>query len=604
MMIDHFNRPRCEKRRAALVLALAFALSATSRASAEVFSPRVVDADRPDVFELRTLAHDPSWAKLTDNAFAEGLFRWLTDDDRGLRLVERAPWEGTDKLAEFATVADPLKTLAVYGYGDRRALAGAFAATWEASGRGRACLTVVDGQLIAEVEYGGQRHAFDVAGKMAVTPATSKPRYHAVPTGHTLEFVLRRGERFTRWFQPQGDRWQMTDAEGKDKKLCELWDKPPRGPKAKDDSTRSLVAHGQFVYEPNLKDDPADFRDGVYNADNVEVTGGGLTLAKTGEGFAIFAVQSPYIIVPELGKLEDPKDDHDASVVELDAAEVTVTYSKDYGATWLGLETKMFPARLDLTQQVGGSYGYLLRVDLKGQPGKSVVRSLKITTWVQVAPGLLPAVRPGKNTFTLKTGDAEGKPTFPVVVDASTADENGFLRPVIRPPREYNPGHANRRVIGPFTARVAASPRSSIAWLTVGGSFACDPKQPQAAQVKLGYALERPAGFLTIDVSPLPADQSHEHFHLDVPIALEQPAGAVYLQCEGQPALNQFRVTAHCVRDEPRPSTPLKITHRWKEGETPREHSVELTDRGEYSFEAGAELVNDSIEFAVGGWRK
>jgi hypothetical protein len=71
------------------------------------------------------------------------------------------------------------------------------------------------------------------------------------------------------------------------------------------------------------------------------------------------------------------------------------------------------------------------------------------------------------------------------------------------------------------------------------------------------------------------------------------------LTAEGQPALNQFRMTAHCVRDEPRGSTPLRITHRWTEAGAPRENVVELTDRGDYEFEAGIDPVNESLELTV-----
>lgn len=564
-------------------------------ASAEVLSPRVTQGDSPDPYNLSTIVRHPSWKDLSDADFARAVFNWLTDAHHGLRAVERGPWEGTDKVAEFGQVSDPLKTLAVYGYGDRRALHGAFAAIWEASGRGRARLAeTVDGKLVAEVEYGGAWHGFDVAARDVIAQPTTKPRYHAVPASHTLDFALRRGERFTRWWRPQGERWHCTDAEAKDAKLRKDWDAAPRGPKL--DGT-SLIAHGQFVYEPQWQQNAADFEDGVYNSDNVDVTASGLTLVKPGDGFVIFEVHSPYIIVPEVGKLEDLKDDKDASVVELDAAEVAVSYSRDYGATWLTLETKTFPAKLDLTAQVAGGYGYLLRIDLKGQPGKSIVKSLKIATWVQVAPGLLPAVHDGTNSFSLKTGDAEGRPTFPVVIDASTADENAFLRPVIRPPKEFAPGHPQRRVIGPFTARVAAPPQTRIAWLTIGGSFAFDPQETRHAA--FGYSLDRPSDFQPIALPELPADQSHPHYHVDATLRLDAPAPTVYLHGEGQPALNQFRATAHCLRDQPRAAAPLRITHRWTSAGTPREHTVELTDRGEYEFDAGTDVVNESIEFFV-----
>jgi hypothetical protein len=580
---------------AALVLATAGTLSA------EVIAPRVIASGQPDAIDLASLARHPDWAPLDNASFAQTVLMWLTDEFRGVTIVERGPSEGVDKTPEFAAVADPLKTLAVYGYGDRRAVCGALAALWEASGRGRARLAMADGQLVAELQIDGEWRAFDVAARTSLSAAASQLRYHAVPTGHTLSFALRRGERFTQFFQPQGERWQAADSDTKDAKLRTFWDQPPRGPKSSGDTPRPLYSHGRFVYEPLLKGSAADFLDGVYDFGNVEVTADGLTVQRAGEGFAIFQVQSPYVIVAELNKLEDPKDNKDASVAELDGADITAMYSRDYGATWLSLETKSFPARLDLSSQVAGGYGYLLRIDFKGQPGKSVLRSLKMETWVQLAPGLLPAVKTGQNKFAFKTGDADGRATLPVVIDASTADENGFLRPVIRPPREFRPGDASRRVIGPFTARIAAPPHCRIAWLSVGGSFACDVKDPASAQASIGMSLEGPANFHVVELPKLPADHSWEHYHLDVPIRIGAPAAAVYFRGEGRPALNQWRMTAHCVRETPRSVSPVQITHRWTEAAAAREHAVQLTGGGDYALDAGNDVANVSIEFAVPG---
>lgn len=568
---------------------------------AEVYAPRLVGPDHPDAYNLATLAAHPVWNQLQPQARAEALLAWLTDPSQGLVVVETGVREGTDPVAEFGLVGDPLKTLAVYGYGDRRALAACLAALWTAGGWGQARLALRADTpgWVAELEVDGVWRAYDVAGRALVSGKTQQPRYFPVPRGHTLGYVLRRGERFTQWWSPPAERWRLSASELQDAAWREQLETPPRGPKAPGQGRPTpLHTLGQFVYEPSLRGSGHDVADGITTASNVTVTAGGLTLQQPGEGFVIFAVQSPYIIVPEVGQLEDPKDDREAAVVELDGSNLTVSCSLNYGITWQAVEAKSFPARLDLTSSVAGHYGYWLRIDLKGKPGEALLRSLRFTTWVQMARRLFPAVRPGRNAFAIRTGDHRGDPTFPVLLQASTAEENSFLRPVIRPPRTFQPGHPQQRVVGPFTARLLAPPGAKIAWFTLGGSFAF---AGEASTAWLGYALEQPRAFQQLPLPVVPAEHTSEHYHHDVDVELPSPAAAVYVQAEGRPALNQFRLTAHCRWDQPRTVSPLRITHRWTEGGQPREFSTTLVGPGEYAFDAGAEVVNELVEFFVPG---
>lgn len=573
----------------------------TAPLRAEVYAPRLVGPDHPDAYSLATLAAHPAWSQLHPQARAEALFAWLTDPSRGLGLVEGGVREGTDPVAEFGLVGDPVKTLAVYGYGDRRALAACLAALWTAGGGGQARLALrADApQWVAELEVEGVWRAYDVAGRALVSGETRQPRYFPVPQGHTLGYVLRRGERFTQWWSPPAERWQLTASELQDGAWREWLETPPRGPKVPGQAGQTpLHTLGQFVYEPALRGSGRDVADGLMTASNVTVTAEGLTLQQPGEGFVIFAVQSPYIIVPEVGKLEDPKDDREAAIVELDGSNLTVSSSVNYGSTWQTLETKSLPARFDLTSSVAGQYGYWLRIDLKGQPGGAVLRRLRFTTWVQMARRMFPAVRTGRNTFVLRTGDHRGDATFPLVMQASTAEENSFLRPVIRPPQTFQPGHPQQRVVGPFTARFSAPPGAKITWFTLGGSFAL---AGESSSARLGYALEQPRAFQQIPLPGLPKEHTYEHYHLGVDVQLPRAAQAVYVQAEGRPALNQFRLTAHCRWDQPRTVSPLKITHRWTEGGQPREFTTTLLGPGEYTLDASAEVVNEWVEFFVPG---
>ncbi|HUQ71779.1 MAG TPA: hypothetical protein VM165_19775 [Planctomycetaceae bacterium] len=597
-------------------------LSSTGVVDAAVYAPRVTVAGDADPYSIETWAQDAAWKDLSDAEFAGKLFALLTDERRGLTVTEQSPREVADPVPEFAAVADPVKLQQVYGYGSARVIAGAMAAAWQASGRGRARVVerIETKEWWTELESSGRWWLFNVPGREAfpqpngfmtleelqqardLKPATLRRHEFAAPTGHTLDLILRRGERFTRYFQPQGKRWRLSADEAKDAKLRKVLENEPVGPKAIGETKRPLVANGVFVYEPNLITDAADYTDGVLASGNVAITEQGLSVVKDGEGYAIFEVASPYVIVPELGKLEDAKDDKDASVVEIDAKGATLSFSPDEGATWITLETKEFPARVDLTSNVSGLSGYLLRIDLKGKPAEAAVKSLKITTWVQLNAGALPAVQTGANRFASRTGDAFGERTRAVVVTANTADENSFLRPVIRPPQEFKPGDKTGRVLGPFTLRLGTPYAAKIAWFTVGGAFANDPASPATASASIGYATGQPAGFTSLELPTLSQQHGGANSQIDQRVRLDPPANTVYLAMEGQPALNGLRLMAHVIEDRPREVSPLVITHRWTEAGAMKEHAFTTADpSAEYAFDAGAEVVNESVEMRVDG---
>ena len=60
----------------------------------------------------------------------------------------------------------------------------------------------------------------------------------------------------------------------------------------------------------------------------------GLTLTREGEGYAVFEVRTPYVIVPIVGRMEATADDREASVVEIDGSGLGLSISLDHGLTW------------------------------------------------------------------------------------------------------------------------------------------------------------------------------------------------------------------------------------------------------------------------------
>lgn len=605
----------------------------------QVASPRVVAVGAPDTLSITTWARSLGGIDVSNRDFALRLLNSVADPSQGIRLQSAGPLEGADPVLDFARVTDPVKLRQVYGWGDERQLAGSFVAVWEASGRGRGRLLMFEASphVFAEIEADGVWWVFDVARNTAfptsetqfatfdalttqpklwqrergpgfyadsdpepvrqlMTSGTPQRQYDAVATGFATGITLRRGERWTWFATPQGPRWALSSHDLKNKTLLTEWSQAPAGPK--DAAGRSLSANGVVVFEPTLTPAEGHFADGTIVSSNLEVSADGLRLQKAGVGWAIFSVQTPGPIVPDLGKLEDPKDDKQAAVLDIDGQGLTLSVSPDNAATWISLEAKANPAQVDLTPQVSGRYGYLLRVEVNGKVADVGVKHLKLTTWFQTSPRSLPPLESGANAYQLLTNDEYGLPTRAFTPPISTRDDNAFLAPVIRPPRGLQAGDAKERVTGPFTLRITPPLGTQLAWFRLGGRLAVVKDQPALSAIELGTAVLQPLGFEPIPVQPVPADHLGSDRQIDRTIRFDEPVPAAYARVEGRPALNDLRVTAYGIDPTSREWTPWTITHRWREGDQTQERTQPVAaDTSTYTVTAGAGAVMESLEF-------
>lgn len=631
-----------------IVLAGMLLVGFAAPAWARVYSPRIISNRTVDAYSARTFAAHPEWRDLPPAARAKAMFDYLTEQQTGLFPFGAGVVEAGEKSYEFGLVQDPIKVLNVYGYGNSVVFGPALAGLWEQGGSGQArtvrlsdlkhdaCEVLAEGRwryldldwrgvflspsqgLVSLDEArrdpslwqqprGPRFFPTEDLEKLSGQIANSRVEYRdsVASGGHTLDYVLRRGETFTRWWQPQGGRWLLGPDDAKDKSRIELLEREPRGPKSQSpEFSAHSHGNGQFVYQPDLKQSDVDFEDGVFDSSNVQVTDAGLTLAKGGDGWAIFEVRSPYVIVPLVGKLDDPRDDKEASVVEVDGTDVTLAWSPDFGDSWITLEPKQWPAVVDLTPQVAGSYGYLLKVGLKGKPGVALLRSLKMTTWVQIAPAALPAVKTGENHFEVKTGDHYGLKTRLLSIQPNAADENSFLHYLVRAPRDYDPASRSARAKGSMIARLPALPQTRIAWFSAGASFGMgEGAEAKSAMNSIEFAVNAPREFhpLFQEGHPefglrRPASHAGGHYNIDREKSLDRPADVVFVRFTGNPALNSYRLFAHCLETAPKKISALRVTHTWTEAGQPREHSQVIdAEMARYQINAGQDPVNVSI---------
>ncbi len=280
-------------RRALQPVVIGLMLFLTARAtSAREYAPRVVSPERADAYSMKTFAAFPRWRDLKDDALAWEVYKYLVDTKSGLFHCNEV-LEGDEALAEYRNVRDPVKIINVYGYAYCGILGPTMAGVWEDMGRGQArTVSLPDwSHVLAEVSYGGKWHYMDLDvravfrrgdGTLAsleearrdpslwhdrgplffpndaldqarqVYQRTRVDHYHGFnQSGHTMDYVLRQGETFTRWWTPQGGRWNHRLEWNREDWLRKLIEEKPRGPKP---NHRDFSVHdhgnGCFVYRP------------------------------------------------------------------------------------------------------------------------------------------------------------------------------------------------------------------------------------------------------------------------------------------------------------------------------------------------------------------
>ncbi len=591
---------------------------------------------------MKTFGDLHRWRDLAGDERAWEIYQYLVDTRTGVFHMGEVR-EGQDPLSEYATVRDPVKILNVYGYAYCAIFGPFMAGVCEEAGVGPGRSVILEDwrHVLAEALYDGGWHYLDLDvraafrrpdGRLAsfeesrtdeslwknrgplffpnddlehVREVYAKTRFYYhygfQQTGHTMDYVLRQGETFTRWWSPQEGRWRHLPCYHKGDFLRRLIETPPRGPAP---NHRHFTIHnygnGRFVYRPSLRAPSTDFADGVYACQNVAVGQDGLTLETPGQGYAVFEMHTPYIIVPKVGQLETTEDDCEASVVEMDAKGAELSVSLDQGSTWQAIETAQGRGTYDLTRHVAGTYGYLLRIGLQGNPKEAIVRGLAVTTWVQVAPASLPGLRQGRNRMEFRSGDHYGLPSRVITLGSDTSRPETLRRQVVQMPEDYDPARKTERIRGDVVARLSAAPGTRIAWFTAEGSFRTHQrKAARQTRNTMAYAVDQPTEFKEIYRADMPTDMGHWHYNAAKEVRLEKPAETLYVRYHGDPAVNQFKIHAHCVDKSPRSASPVVITHVWSENGVEKTKRVELETAGAYEIVTESEPVDLSVEIAV-----
>ncbi len=381
---------------------------------------------------------------------AEAIWRYFLTDGRFVKpglIYHIAGWAYEEPGGE---VLDPVKLLNSYGFGLCYHIAPLLESVFKAGGFADARVWFLTGHTVAEVFYDGGYHYFDsdmmgynpigASGPLKQRPVASvhqieqdgsiitgklvgpkqddvanvdlpwypaDVRAHAIgglaelftsskdnrvypyqryESGHSMDFVLRPGERITRYFHPEpenlyylpyrfdGTKWREFPQEIEQYKI-----RTADGPRSQKDARRWATGVQEY---------------------RTPVSPGSNT---------VYSMPCPYVIIDANFRM---------TAKLLNASDrITVETSVDDGRAWIMAATlggphegawTAAPAILTKSEHgsrnaVSGTYGYLVRVSRTG----GEIRDLTLTTRFQLNPRTLPELAPGRNALEYASSDRE-----------------------------------------------------------------------------------------------------------------------------------------------------------------------------------------------------
>ena len=249
-----------------------------------------------------------------------------------------------------------------------------------------------------------------------------------------------------------------------------------------------------------------------------------------------------------------------------------------------------------MTPLVKGTYGYLLKLKTSGAAGSAVIKSLKIKTWVQVAPASVAALKKGATTFRYALGDRYDRRTIPMLIRPNTADPEDLKKYVVQMPGDYDPGRHTCRIRGELVMRLSAPPGTRISWLTVGATFRTHQgEHAKNTDNRIAYAVGRPEGFKEIYRSQVPTWVNHWRYNWDEDVVLPDPAETVYVKYTANTGLNTVRACLHLLPEQA-PRDQIVALHSYRIGGQLKQTEKLLAGPTSYTIECSGEPENISLK--------
>jgi hypothetical protein len=568
----------------------------------------------PDLFSIETILRSVLRPGMTHEQRA----RALRDVVWSLR------YNSPDNYPQGRAVVDPIVLLNAFPGTICSQDAAALCALWIAAGYDARAVELA-WHTTAEVRYEGAWHNFDATlwerrklqgrkGRRADAPIAStrergprwrKPgaadqRWDDFDAGHTMDFDLRRGESFTRYWYPLGTGPDFRlpsanrgrpPADTRDR-MHWAFDLVPRAFAPLDRA--APYANGLFDFQPDLAH-PA-WRSLTDGARNMRLADGMLGPVRGDRAATVdFRVRSPYPVTGARLNLQTAGG----------RDRLCVRVSTDDGASWRLVTQDAGRAErrdLSLGRFVRGAFVYLVRIDM---PAGSACRlcTLRLRTWVAVNPFALPALKRGANRLHLSaTHPIASKWVIPdLTQDGCLA---GMYRHrnvrVLRPPHvpAWAPGlyPVNARRESQIVYRVACPGAiQSIEW---GGRFLTLPGGAAHPQAVCENTMQYSFDGKTWHSQPWTyryarrrsGAEKLQAMHLEridgIPPGLRQMYLSYRFRRRPQPAIEEkmeelllasLRIRADYRLPAPAASLPLNVTYCWHEDGGARRHTECLT---------------------------
>ena len=437
---------------------------------------------------------------VTPRQKAEAIWRFFLTDGRFVKpgfWYHIAGWTYEEPDGE---VLDPLKLLNSYGFGLCYHIAPLLEAVYEAGGFEDARVWFLTGHSVTEVFYDGGYHHFDadmmgynpvgdgdpkalpvasvsqiaadgnimlrnllspsvvdgsrvvypwypadlreaaigdLAGLFTSTQDNWLFSYSRYSQGHSMDFVLRPGERLIRYFAPEAeDAFYLPYKYGAGgwtefpQEVAEYAIRTEDGPRSQRDDRR--WATGKLEYRPVLSSKDAYYPDwGSGDNSNLLLPdpNAGRDYLGRREGNraaqALFEMQSPYVLIDARLSLRVFLRDSNQSL----RAEISLDGGRNWGEmalvkgpfedVWQAEPSVILRSQHGRLTAVGGRYGYLIRLSMLGNGAADSIRlrDIEMTSRFELNPRTLPALGPGRNELQYRPGATLQRRAFPVRID-------------------------------------------------------------------------------------------------------------------------------------------------------------------------------------------
>ncbi|MFO7897509.1 MAG: hypothetical protein R6V58_00440 [Planctomycetota bacterium] len=448
-------------------------------------------------------------------------------------------------------------------------------------------------------------------------PANSEAYVPYLARGHTIHLDLRRGETLVRRFEPAGkwfcpenfyDHWRRD--------LTQKW--VPKGPHDPRNPEHTYV-NGELIYEPDWAAHENNFTDGLWEGKGYVLKDGRVHPAGRGDCVVVFRVQTPYLVAGDPGRLDTDGDSTDGAVFEAEflrktwGAHNAVAVSTDNGRTWTevwrnGNRGKPRTVRLDLTDLVEGTYGYLVKVTLRASsPDHAALGKLRMRTSLFLSPVPLPRIKPGRNRFRFSLEPGHG--VMRIVPDLGSREtcerdfhelqdltyNSNYVRH-LQPVKED--GHAVLEVAPPRGTRVER--------LSVHLSLGLQPGSGDREAAEVLWATRPRGKWTSVWKSDFSRRNQKWRWDETVEFALPEPAEKGYLKVRLRRrrwmSLNMIRVYAHTRRTSPTlPPGSIVVKHEWTEDGAAKSRTVRPDLDGQtYTVNAkGKKITNKAVTLMV-----